>query len=449
MNQAAIYPPVPLAPDRKLFGLGIQRTMTLLATSTPKHRNTVRVLFYGQSITEQDWSRQVADWLRSTYPNANLIIENRAIGGHSSQLLWRTAEADLYPFQPDLLIFHVYGSHLDYEKIIRNVLERTTAEVLIQTDHITKPEELVDPATQPEPTMANWSAWWNQFFLPDLAKRLGHVELLNQRVLWRQYLNEKHLAPAQLLKDGVHLNDWGCYVMAKLVEQHLAYHPDEPKLWSSMVKDTKPKWDGNRLELNFIGNRVDLVPMDSDVGKNVRVLIDGQPPSAIPNLYGVTRVSPWPGTNWPLILRITAKNPLKIEDWTVSFHNVSEDGKSFSFDVAGSKTGPDGEGRSDKPFESSSGRVAIEPEDWNLAYCKAVFKSAIPTDLKATWTVVPHFIDLPVFPAITDPTEETVVTVAQGLSNGPHRLVLEAASDARPQLKAIRIYRPPLVPSAQ
>ncbi len=33
---------------------GIQRTMTLLATSTPQHRNHVRILFYGQSITEHE-----------------------------------------------------------------------------------------------------------------------------------------------------------------------------------------------------------------------------------------------------------------------------------------------------------------------------------------------------------------------------------------------------------
>ncbi len=442
MTPSQSYPPVPIAADHSRFGMGIQRTMTLLATSTPAHPNTVRVLFYGQSITEQDWSRQVADWLRHQYPSANLIIENRAIGGHSSQLLWRTAEADLYPFQPDLLIFHVYGSHLDYEKIIRRVLERTTSEVLLQSDHITKPEELADPATQPTPTMKDWSAWWNVFFLPDLVKRLGHIELLDQRLLWRQYLNQNHLAPSQLLRDGVHLNDWGCYVMAQLVEQHFVYHPEAPKTWASMVKDFKPQWKGNRLEMDFTGNRVDLLPLDLDAGKKVRVLIDGKAPSAIPELYGVTRVSPWPGTSWPLILRTTAKTPLQLEDWQVNFHNASEDGKSFTFDVVGSKTGPDGGGRNDVAFVSNSGRVAIEPEDWNLAYCKAVFKSSIPADLKATWSVVPHFMDEPTLPS----AGEKPATVAQGLPNGTHHLVLEREPGSSAQLKSIRIYRPPLSP---
>ena len=55
--QTAKYPPAPPEPHPELFGSGIQRTMTLLATSTPARRNPVRILFYGQSITKQEWSQ--------------------------------------------------------------------------------------------------------------------------------------------------------------------------------------------------------------------------------------------------------------------------------------------------------------------------------------------------------------------------------------------------------
>ncbi|MEN6495578.1 MAG: hypothetical protein ABFD16_14960, partial [Thermoguttaceae bacterium] len=40
-------------------GASIQRTMKLLEESTPQKRNTVRVLFYGQSITAQAWTKTV------------------------------------------------------------------------------------------------------------------------------------------------------------------------------------------------------------------------------------------------------------------------------------------------------------------------------------------------------------------------------------------------------
>ena len=101
-------PPAP--PDNPAsLGSKIQRTMTLLATSTPRKPNRVRILFYGQSVTLNPWWRDIAEYLRNTYPHADLEIENLAIGGYSAPVLIRTAEFDLYPFYPDLLIFHVYG----------------------------------------------------------------------------------------------------------------------------------------------------------------------------------------------------------------------------------------------------------------------------------------------------------------------------------------------------
>src|SRR4029078_10900828 len=129
------------------------------------------VLFYGQSITEQKWSNFVAEDLRKRFPNANLIIENRSIGGFASQLLVKTAETDLYPFYPDLLIFHVYGSHIEYENIIKRVRERTTAEILLQTDHVTKDESLREETDAGKLTPKNWDPWMNDSFLPGIAEK--------------------------------------------------------------------------------------------------------------------------------------------------------------------------------------------------------------------------------------------------------------------------------------
>jgi hypothetical protein len=56
----------------------LRRSLALLNLSTPADRKTVRVLFYGQSITQQAWWKEVERYLRTTYPNANLVIENRA-----------------------------------------------------------------------------------------------------------------------------------------------------------------------------------------------------------------------------------------------------------------------------------------------------------------------------------------------------------------------------------
>ena len=174
------------------WGRNVQRTMRLLATSTPQKRNTVRILFYGQSITEQKWWQAVADDLRARFPNANLVIENRALGGFASQMLVKTAETDLYPFYPDLLIFQVYGAHDKYEDIIRRVRERTTAEILQQNDHVTNPadfSEETDPAKLWPPNGKHWDAFMNHNWLPAVSKRYG-TELCDQRSLWKRYLTD-------------------------------------------------------------------------------------------------------------------------------------------------------------------------------------------------------------------------------------------------------------------
>ena len=93
---ATSTPSYPLVkfPDPSGWGRNIQRTMRLLATSTAEQRNTVRILFYGQSITEQKWAKLVEEDLRRRFPHANLVVENRALGGFASQLLVKTAETD-------------------------------------------------------------------------------------------------------------------------------------------------------------------------------------------------------------------------------------------------------------------------------------------------------------------------------------------------------------------
>ena len=83
----------------------------------------------------------------------------------------------MYPFYPDLVIFHAYGSPERYEDIIRRIRERTTADILIATDHVAPHKgesvtEETDPAklAAPKPGVHD-GAWRSQVFLPGLAKK--------------------------------------------------------------------------------------------------------------------------------------------------------------------------------------------------------------------------------------------------------------------------------------
>ncbi len=432
--------------DPAKLGLGIQRTMTLLATSTPERRNTVRILFYGQSITEQSWSQEVAADLKRRFPNANLVIENRALGGFSSQRLVKTAETDLYSFYPDLMIFHVFGAHNDYEDIIRRARERTTTEVLIQTDHVTQDTDLseeTDPANiRPDGKM--WNSFMNYAHLPTVARKYG-CGIMDQRSLWKQYLRDYNLHAPQLLKDGVHLNDWGNYLMAEFTKAYLVRRADAPldpmncDTVRTFVVGKDIQWENGKLSLPFEGNRVDVIAGDGGAAP-AAISIDGQKPSAMPELYGFTRALATPGGKWPVILKMSSQKPLQLEEWTMQVAKDPADAKQFTFALSGSKTGPDGDGRSDQPFISNSGRVVIDPKDWDVEYALALPGiKPIPDKFVVKWQVVPHFVDTFVAPQAQDKTIENVVTLAQGLKSGKHTLEIGGATN----IAAIRVYKPP------
>jgi len=119
--------------NEELFGGRIQRTMTLLATSGPLRHFPVKILFYGQSIVNGRWTKAVEDDLRRRFPEADLAIENRAIGGFGADALIRTAAHDIYPAYPVLVVYLVYGGEQSgaLEAFLANIRRSTTSEIEI------------------------------------------------------------------------------------------------------------------------------------------------------------------------------------------------------------------------------------------------------------------------------------------------------------------------------
>ena len=420
------------------LGANLQRSLRLMAGSTPTQRNTVRVLFYGQSITEQAWWKTVANHLRTTFPNADLVIENRAIGGHSSQLLVKTAEADLYDFQPDLVIFHVYGSHTDYEAIIRRLRQRTVADILMATDHVTRDDALVEETDPAKLTPKSWDAWMNHAFLPATAKKYD-AELADMHDRWKGYLRSNNLKASQLLKDGVHLNAHGEFVMAEVLKWYLrpellrknAAADDRVK---ELVVDRDVTIQGDRLLLEFDGNRVDAEA--TGTAGPIAIRIDGKKPAEHPELFRFTRASAYPQSNWPGLLRVQKGTAAAVpETWTATIRSMDDDLKQFEFDLVGSNTGADGSGSATNRFASKSGRIVIDPDDWNLAYGRKVFKRALPEAFTVTWKAEPRFVET--LAAGTSPQR-----LFHGLPNGRHTLELSGESVRR--IKKLTVYRPPL-----
>ena len=145
---------------------------------------------------------------------------------------------------------------------------------------------------------------------------------------------------------------------------------------------------------------------------------------------------------------IGSEKPLLVEDWTLDVRKDAANDKLFTFTLAGSKTGVDGEGRSDARFVSKSGRVVIQTNDWNVAYATSLAGlKPVPEQFTVKWKVEPRFVDEFTSPGVKDVAIETTVTLAQGLPNMKHTLEI-SGSEATP-IAAFRVYRPALAARLQ
>jgi hypothetical protein len=387
----------------------------------------------------------VAHELARLFPDADLEIENRAIGGFSSSYLVKAAESDLYPFYPDLVVFHVFGAHQPYEDIIRRLRERTTAEILLQTDHITSEADLDEErdASKLAADRGSYNAFMNYAFLPKLAETYS-ATVCDQRTAWKQYLAARKLEPSALLSDEVHLNAAGDALMAALVLRCLRHVPEagasplESAVQTIRVGNEQPvAFRGGALELAFQGNRIDAV---TERGGEARVRIDGAPPSQNSELYSFSRARV-NGAIWPPLYDLGAHAAREVEDFTLQVDRQTGEPARYTFELTGSRSGRDGSGDTSRRFVSRSGRVIIEPGDWNIEYAfeLAGFRR-VPPHFTIAFGVVPHLADHVRGEHVAAGKEHSV-TLAQGLSNGPHTLELHAQEGEAP-ITALRIYRP-------
>ena len=425
--------------------------MRQLAASTPEQRARVRVLFYGQSLCRQEWTALVETRLRAAFPHADLTVVNRAVGGFPTQMLIDSAEHDLYPFYPDLLILQVQGDHYKYAEIVARVRQRTTAEILIVNDIVTWLPSGEPEADREQLKGYEWSERYSYELLPEIAAKYG-CELADVRTPWRRYLQEHRLPYTALLDHTRHMNAHGNFLLAELVFRYLRCRPaqavgSESGVIRDYVVGREIAWRDGRLALEFEGNRVEAIAAPGSAGTAAaRVLLDGGAPTSMPELYVFTRPNDVPGTDWPWnvwsMYRVSAEAPLIAETWTLRITETTEDNSEFAFEVAGAVTGPDGRGVNTRRFVSNSGRVVIEPEHWHIKRAGDLVKRRMPAGTEIVWQAVPLGCDVCRPPRVQDASREAAITLAQGVRNGVHRLELIADGGRPPALKALRVYRP-------
>lgn len=220
----------------------------------------VRILVYGQSISEQEWWTETRDWLKAQYPRGNLVMENRARGGCASQCLvgresWgvdrmtrNRIPGDVLAWNPHLVILNVTGRHDDYEWVVKSFRQGCAAfddhpvaavrcpanarypdykpaEILLQTHHRLDDVNYTNmlPPLPPVPE-EQWHYWMSTVWIPTVARKYGaHIAPVWDG--WWAYMQANMVKARDLTSDGAHLNAAGNKLMAALTKPSLCYVP--------------------------------------------------------------------------------------------------------------------------------------------------------------------------------------------------------------------------------
>lgn len=413
----------------------IQRTMKAMEESTAENPAKIRILFYGQSIVAQQWTGLVQNYLKEKYPTVQFEFANKAIGGYQSESLIRTAESDLYPWYPDLLFFHVYGSTEKYEQIVKKVRSETTAEIVLWTSHLS--------AAQDPKAMAEKRDQRSLDILAIAERNKCMVIDLNQK--WIQLLLDNNWSAQELLGDSVHLKQKGCEYYAQFIEEELVRIPStagDPTVSGTIqtVSASDPVVKRNSdgiIQLSFSGNRVVAVSSGKGMSNaQASILLDGKPVSEYKELWSFTR--PTTGPCWmPALNCVAWEKPLVKEDWVLTaIEGTQKDGSRIHFKVTGSVTGDDGEGWSDERFVSPSGRCILEPSDFGCVWQYKYFKKEVPDNFQIKWSAYPLFAD----PYTSKEAGQQTVLV-QNCENAPHTLTI-LPKEGAPGIESFIIYSP-------
>lgn len=433
---------LPELPDTTNYGRYTSRTMHLLQSSTAEKPNTVKILVYGQSISVQDWWLEVKRNIQSRYPAANLIMENKAIGGFASQMLCKTVEMDVSTFYPDMVLLHIYGSNQLYDSVLYTIRSRTAAEVAIQTDHFTG-----DNA---------WSDTMSSHFLPAMAEKYK-CDLINIRDPWKKYLDVHQLKAKDLLKDEVHLNKYGEFLMAELIkplfEYKSKYQSDPFGLCTILIAGKDFNLHKKQLLIPFTGNRVDLVYQQNHNSVLAKVMLDDRLPSEFQGTYFMTRPYSASGKDWPwslpAMIHVGNQTPWISEEWTCTFAEAKAPYEDFRFEISGSVTGKDGSGKASEDFVSASKRVIINKGDceaggdWHLNRSFKVMKTEVQPGDEVKWKIYSISTDLWQTENGNKMNGKGTLKLFQGVPNTNHVLkIVPLGRQKKLPIEEIKIYRP-------
>lgn len=402
---------------------------------------------------------ELMDAIRQRYPKAPPIIYRQHEGpGTPWDFVYAWTKQSVEFEAPDMIFTYTSGTLDGLDAMLTEIRRHTTADVIVPSLHFKPPCTM-----SPDDIARGMGVVWDK--AREICEKHG-AEFVDNRREMAQYIADAKLVPDDLLLDHNHQNVHGRVRIWDNIFAHLnkssqpAFNPEalERRIavnpaaktateqvslsgnWSKVGGAIRSSTAGDRLKINFTGNRIELLGLKAPAGGSVKVLIDGVAGDQLPLVY-TDFVKPGPhnrGSNWrsPHMVGLGA-DPVP-QTWTITMTSETGD-----YSVEGSVTGPDGTGNLTQPFVSKSGQISIDPKFWREGH-----RAKEGPDQYGNVTGDSFSFDVIRAAAgeisfNSDQASLMAEPLARNLANGPHTLELITTGNGKVAIDGFYVYQPP------
>ncbi len=423
------YPSRDLSP-RPEDGKNLTLFLKKLNQPDPPRARPLKVMGIGSSYTNMLGNgERLVQWVREKYPNAPPIVYKKHVGSAVNFDFTRGWMRQMVLAErPDLVILYSGGTAPDLEKLLRDFRAHSTADVIVASLHVRERAGELSDSTINDPVYDE---------LAEVAKKYG-CEWVDSRREWGAYVREHGEGLTWLLRDAVHQSDHGALVINENIVRHI--QPNASPGYAADEREHFVKYDGLATELEFVGNRIDVVGQRSPDGGGLGFSIDGVAGADLP-VFTTTLIQPAAGNHKPErgsaadrsphMIRLGSVENVVPQSWQIRMTSDAGD-----YLLIGSETGKDGRGNNAEDFTSDSGQIIVPTELWRRRLESDGTHSNKTGDV-FSWTVNR---------ASADPVDfsgregvEFQLPLADLLANGEHVLKLDTAHKG---IIGFRIFQP-------
>jgi len=173
---------------------------------------------YGTTSLAYTYPNRLAEQLRRKYPDSDITIINRGMGGQDTKEMMARLQSSVISANPDLVIWQ-----LGTNTVIRGTDSEIAETTALMEDGISRLQAngvdvvLIDPQYVPAVNEKKENAGRMVKIIADVAKLKNIAVFPRFEVMRQWHEDEKMPFDSFVIRDGLHMNDWGYACFAQLL----------------------------------------------------------------------------------------------------------------------------------------------------------------------------------------------------------------------------------------